>query len=83
VIGTATYHSRRNLKCGREAALFVPLRWRIQNLTNRRCMGESMTLRDEVDLQRLTEGLLAVVDETMQPALMSLWLKQTDVRRET
>jgi hypothetical protein len=34
----------------------------------------SATLRDEVDLARLREDLLAVVDETMQPQYLSLWL---------
>ncbi len=36
------------------------------------------TARDEVDLQRLTEGLLDVVDETMQPTHVSLWLRPTE-----
>jgi hypothetical protein len=36
----------------------------------------SATLRNEVDLTQLREHLLNVVQETMQPAHVSLWLRQ-------
>jgi hypothetical protein len=38
----------------------------------------SATVRDEVDLNKLTERLVNVVQETMQPEHVSLWLKKTD-----
>jgi hypothetical protein len=73
------------------AALFQPLRRRLQRGIDRRFYRAkfdtartlerfAVTLRSETDLPHLTDDLLGVITETMQPAHLSLWLRAPDKR---
>ena len=74
------------------AALFLPLRRRVQGVIDRRFFRQkydaeqvlarfAATARDETDLDALTAELVRVIQETMQPESVSVWLKPTADRR--
>ncbi len=71
------------------AALFLPLRRRIQTLIDKRFYRRKYdaarvlaafgaTARDATDLDQLTAELLRVVDTTVQPEFVGVWLRERD-----
>lgn len=75
------------------AALFIPLRHRVQSVIDRRFYRKkydsaqvlqdfARTVRDETDLETLTGRLLEVVNETIQPQSATIWLSKTTLPRD-
>jgi len=74
------------------AALFLPLRRRVQDVIDRRFFRRkydaekvlaqfAATARDETDLDALTAELVRVIQETMQPERVGVWLVPTEHER--
>ncbi len=75
------------------AALFQPLRRRVQRAVDRRFYRTKydarkaveafgVTLRQEVDIDSFSQQLLTVAQQTMEPAHLSLWLNDTSRRKD-
>jgi hypothetical protein len=73
------------------AALFNPLRRRIQATIDRRFFrrrydaaqvlaAHAIAVRDEVDIGRLTQALAHAADETLRPAHVAVWLRIPEER---
>jgi hypothetical protein len=76
------------------AALFSSLRGRVQTVIDRRFFRQKYdaeqvlerfahTARDEVELEVLTAEMVKVVEETMRPAVVAIWLKETVPGRQS
>ena len=74
------------------AALFGTARSNVQAFIDRRfyrrrydagraLAGFSMSLRTQTDIEAVSDGVLQIVNETMQPARASMWLRSADRRR--
>lgn len=76
------------------AALFNPLRWRVQNFIDRRFYRQkydtekalaafAKVSRNHTELEPLTSELIGTIQETLQPEQVSLWLQPNSDRRRS
>jgi hypothetical protein len=74
------------------AAIFSPLRRRVQDLIDRSFFRKkydaaqvlarfAQTAQEEVEMDKLLAALVGVVEETIKPQTISLWLVQSDTSR--
>ncbi|RLT45058.1 MAG: hypothetical protein DWI57_01675 [Chloroflexi bacterium] len=75
------------------AAIFTPLSHRVQLLIDRRFFRRkydaqqvlaafAQIARDETDMDKLAASLVNVIETTIQPETVSVWLKPTENRKE-
>jgi hypothetical protein len=75
------------------AALFSPLRRRVQSFIDRRFYRRSYnakqvlarfaaTARDQVELEQLTQSIHYSINEALQPATVSVWLEKAEPKRD-